>query len=101
MPDLWEAVEKNDVADVRRCLARGDEVDVRGGFSNSTPLIEAAIHTDPTVLLLLLCHGADLEARGDSGQTALHHAALRGSARCARVLTSLGADINPVTHIFR
>ena len=93
-PELWEAACGNDVARVRRCLARGDEVDGRDGEYNMTPLMWAAIHKDPTVLLLLLHHGADMEACDVSGQTALHWAAWDDNVNCVRVLTALGADIN-------
>ena len=92
--ELWEAVWKNDVACVRRCLARGDEVDGRGGVNNMTPLMWAAQHKDPTVLLLLLHHGADMEACDDIGETALYQAARHDRVNCVRVLTALGADIN-------
>lgn len=92
-PELWEAACGNDVAGVRQCLARGDEVDGRGLY-NSTPLMWAAWHKDLTLLLLLLHHGADMEARDQDGQTALHHAARDDRVNCVRVLTALGADIN-------
>ena len=93
-PELWEAACANNVAFVRRCLARGDEVDGRGGWVNSTPLMWAAKHKDLTVLLLLLHHGADMEARDERGWTALHWAALHDRVNCVRVLTALGVDIN-------
>lgn len=92
--ELWDAVYDVDVADVRRCLDRGDNVDCRGGDNDSTALMKAARIADPTLLLLLLHHGADLTARDARDQTALHWAALDGSDDSARVLIALGADVN-------
>ena len=99
-PELWEAATGNDVAGVRRCLARGDEVDGRGGSNNSTPLMEATRRTDPTVLLMLLCDGANLEARDADSETALFLAAINDNVNCARVLTSLGADVNSMNRLW-
>lgn len=97
-PELWKAALDNNVVGVRRCLTRGDKVNEKGGYRHTTPLIEAVEHADHTVLLMLLGHGVDLEACDDIGCTALHQAAVRGSASCVRILTSLGADINAVNN---
>ena len=97
-PELWQAANGNDVAGVRRCLTRGDEVDDRGGQYNTTALIYAATRKDPTALLLLLHHGADMGACDDRGLTALHFAAEYGSVNCIRVLTALGVQVNAVSN---
>ena len=95
-PELYEAACEDDVVGVRRFLTRGDEVDGRERKYNNTPLMMAAQHTDPTVLLLLLHHGADMQAGDKGGTTALHQAAWHDRGDCVRVLTALGTSLNAV-----
>ena len=62
----------------------------------NTLLLEAARHDsqDRDVVRWLVGHGADLEHRDDSGDTALLIAVRRGNHRLARHLVDQGADVN-------
>ena len=92
-PELWRAARDNDTAAARRCLVRGDDVD----RCYSTPLLLAAEHANPELLLLLLTHRADIQATDIYGDTALHKAAQGRSVKCAQILIAKGADVNAVS----
>ena len=94
VPELWQAACNNNIAAARRCISRGDNVDDRDRLFKTTPLQEAAQH--PEMLLLLLAHGADIQATNNNDQTALHKSAEHGSVKCTQILIALGADINAI-----
>lgn len=54
----------------------------------------AAENNDCDLLLFLVKHGADIEAKNDLGQTPLHAAAWKGSRDALVLLLRLGANIN-------
>lgn len=91
--ELKNAASCNNIAKVRECLARGYDVDgIRPG---STPLMEATRpECNIAIMLMLLHHGAELEASDTHQWTALHRAAGRGSVNAVWVLISQGGDIN-------
>jgi ankyrin repeat protein len=66
---LFHAIHKHQVEAVRLLLDRG--VDPNKPARMLTPLIMAASDADPTIVQLLLAHGADPRARGIGGSTAL------------------------------
>jgi hypothetical protein len=59
-----------------------------------TPLHLAAVEDSVAVAALLVCWGADIDARAESGATPLHWAAVSGSNRVAELLIERGADVN-------
>lgn len=64
--------------------------------SGATPLHLAVSHRDEAIAAkiadFLIRHGAELNAPQKGGQTALHHAVARGSAKLVGVLIDAGAD---------
>jgi len=64
-----------------------------------TPLHDAISKKRDDMLTLLLEHGADMSITNNNGFNTLHHAALRGNPRSARLLTAFArADLfTPVT----
>lgn len=66
---------------------------VRGEYGYQ-PLHLASVTGDPEVALLLLGHGADIEAVDEGGGTPLHVAAYCNNPACVTALLSWKADIN-------
>lgn len=60
---------------------------------NLTPLMKAAIGCRLKICRWLLDHGAEVNAVGESGDTALHLAAMRGNEPCVEMLLAAGADV--------
>ena len=74
---LFHAVHKRQAEAVRLLLDRG--VDPNLPVRHLRPLAMAAADADPTILELLLAHGADPNARGIGGSTALSVAVSGGA----------------------
>jgi ankyrin repeat protein len=74
---LLHAIHKRQVAAVRLLLERG--VNPNRAARLLTPLAMAAADRDPTIVELLLAHGADVNARGLGGSTALSVAVAGGA----------------------
>ncbi|EED87706.1 hypothetical protein THAPSDRAFT_264862 [Thalassiosira pseudonana CCMP1335] len=66
----------------------------RFAMAKYSRLRNAAIHNDVTSLQQAMDNGANLDGSDDSGQTALHFAADRGSIACIKLLLEAGADVN-------
>jgi ankyrin repeat protein len=88
--ELFEAVEKGDIAVVKGLIEGGVDVNVRDK-DNNTPL---HVTNNPEVAELLLKNGADLNARNKDGWTPLYLAAQQGHADVAELLIRNGADVN-------
>jgi len=74
MPRLVRAAIKGDLADVRRLLASGADVDVCDRHGR-TALMEASRHGHLEMVLVLLEHGADAQRKSYSGKNALRYGA--------------------------
>ena len=90
---LSESPNAADVAEIRRLIKDGADVNVRNKFG-VTPLIMASLlgHTD--VVKLLLAAGADVNAKANKGgedYTALRIAKMRGHTQIIKLLTEHGA----------
>jgi hypothetical protein len=72
-PDLWAAVEKNDVAEVQHLLALGKDPEEK--FEGWSPLMKAAEEGAAEVMRMLLGKNVDLEVSNKKGRTALSFAA--------------------------
>ncbi len=58
------------------------------------PLNHAAFHGDLPEINRLIATGADVDAKGNDGWTALHYTGFHGQVEGARLLLEKGADIN-------
>lgn len=79
---------------VRRLIAAGANVNLRGHQYRSTPLQLAFARQHIEVAELLLAGGADPNTRDEWGRAVLHDAALKGLADFAKLLLAHGAQVN-------
>ena len=91
---LHAAIEAGDAAAVRRHIEDGADIEAFGGELQSTPLNLAAIRDRPEAARLLLDAGADPNALGKDGGTALLTAAFLGRGEIAEMLLAAGANPN-------
>ena len=69
--DVWEAASKGNIEAVKRHLATGTDVDVKGGWMVITPLHMAALNGHKEIVELLIAKGADVNAKAEDGETPL------------------------------
>jgi ankyrin repeat protein len=93
--ELFDAVERNDVAAVEELLSRGADVntlDPRYPQLARPALMTAASLGYSEIVRLLLANGADVNARDAGGGTAFIWACNDGHIGCTRLLLVAGAD---------
>jgi len=76
---LQHAILQRQPAAVRVLLDRGADVNRGAGPGSLTPLMLAAGDTDPSILKLLLAHGADPTVEDENGATPLSRAVSAGT----------------------
>lgn len=64
--------------------------------TDRTPLMEAAQNAHVDTVRLLLAHGAEVNAKGQCGNTALHYAVLSTNVEVCRLLIEHQADVNAI-----
>ncbi|CAM9244493.1 unnamed protein product, partial [Sphacelaria rigidula] len=84
--------ERGHLETVRVLLDYGASVSARDRIDQATPLHAAAEAGHAEVVVELIRHGADVEARAVSGQTPLRWALSLGQVETTAVLLQLGAD---------
>ena len=89
---LSAAAFTGDLATMKRALAEGADPNTKNPESGSPLLADAALMGRTEIVALLLEHGADINARGKDGGTALHAAAFLGRAETVKLLLDRGAD---------
>ena len=88
---LFDAIQKNDSAAVKRLLESGTNPNVRD--ADDTPALMAAVlESSPDVVKLLLSRGADVNAASKAGLTALMWS--MPDAAKAKLLIDAGANVN-------
>ena len=92
----FDAVAENHYATVKTMLDEGHAVNTSQRVTELTALHFAAGGGAGETLVLLLCRGAQVDARDTVDMTALHHACELGQAAIAGVLLAHGADVNAV-----
>jgi len=78
---LQHAILQRQTAAVRLLLDRGADPNRSGGPGSAAPLFLAAGDTDPTILELLLAHGADPTVEAENGATPLSVAVSSGTLK--------------------
>jgi len=99
--DIWAAAAQGNVKAVRRCIARGADINATVHapgvpVSGATPLHLAVLFDQAAIARLLIERGANINVRAKDkhGGTPLHWAAAVGRTEMARLLIEAGADVN-------
>ena len=90
--ELIHATRKNDIRTARRLLDAGASADQNSAWGTPV-LVLAADHGHTDMIKTLLAAGADVNARGSVGQTALH---LARKPAIVRMLLDAGININAI-----
>lgn len=93
---LYDAAVAGDMADIKRHIRCGSQVD-QPGPEGWTALMVAAYRGDREMLRYLLRLGASPAARNDYGATALMSAVHNGQCKSTEWLLASGADCNACT----
>lgn len=91
--DLNFAAFKGDVAEIKRILRAGTDVDIRN-HNNETPLINAAARGHAPAVKVLISAGANVNAQTGTGYSPLHAAADNGHSAVVVALIRGNADVN-------
>jgi hypothetical protein len=98
---LMRAAERGDIAEVRRALKKGANIDasvIRCDHNDMTPLMKAAQYGHTKICELLIENGANIEAVDDVGKTALIYAAWWNHLETCRLLIENGASMATTTN---
>lgn len=85
--NLWQAVKRNNLADVQECLAAGEDAGIREKRGDNKAMLHLA--QTPEIIDALLAAGANPNAKDDNDCTPLHDAR---NAEITRLLLVAGAD---------
>jgi ankyrin repeat protein len=89
---LQQATQNGDVAEMRRLVANGRDVNERDA-DGLAALHVAAVNGDVEVIRVLVVElGADKDAKDAAGQAALHYAAATGHVEAIKALVQLGVN---------
>ncbi len=91
---MHDAASSGDLVTLKRLILHGHDVNLKAGLSYNTPLICAAGKGHTDCVEYLLQNGAQLDLKDQSGESALHMAALGGHLEVMKRLVDGGADVN-------
>ena len=91
---IWSAAAEGNLNAVKKYLAKGIDINAKGGSLKSSALLSATLYDQVEMVEFLIQNGADVNAKGDDGGTALHAAAFLGQYQAAKLLIQNGADVN-------
>ena len=91
---IWSAAAEGNLNSVKKYLAKGLDINAKGGSLKSSALLSATLYDQVKMAEFLIQNGADVNAKGDDGGTALHAAAFLGQYEIAKLLIQNGADVN-------
>jgi len=87
---IHEAVIGGNIAAVKQHLVAGTNVDVKGGFSDGTPLLYAAAQGHKEIVELLIAKGVNVNAIDNGGNTPLDKASAHKHKKTADLLRKHG-----------
>jgi len=90
---IWSAASRGDVDALKKYVAKGVDVSVKGDDGTS-PLALAALAGEVDAVRYLLEEGATVDAVNDKNHTALHAAAFFGQVEVAELLIENAADLD-------
>ena len=91
---IWSAAAEGNLNSVKKYLAKGLDINAKGGSLKSSALLSATLYDQVKMTEFLIQNGADVNAKGDDGGTALHAAAFLGKYEIAKLLIQNGADVD-------
>jgi len=91
---IWSAAAEGNLNAVKKYLAKGIDINAKGGSLKSSALLSATLYDQVKVVEFLIQNGADVNAKGEDGGTALHAAAFLGQYTVTKLLIQNGADVN-------
>jgi ankyrin repeat protein len=91
---FFNAIARDDDADVRVYLLRGASVSARDRNGNPALVLAAAERAFKVVRTFLDIPGTEVEVANRAGETALMYAALHGSLDTVQLLIEKGAEVN-------
>ena len=91
---IWSAAAEGNLNSVKKYLAKGLDINAKGGSLKSSALLSATLYDQVKMTEFLIQNGADVNAKGDDGGTALHAAAFLGQYEIAKLLIQNGADVD-------
>ena len=91
---IWSAAAEGNLNSVKKYLAKGLDINAKGGSLKSSALLSATLYDQVKMAEFLIQNGADVNAKGDDGGTALHAATFLGQYEIAKLLIQNGADVN-------
>jgi len=97
LPMIFRAIQRGDLETVKRMIAEDPDVVHASLDTDDQPLHIACWQKYETIVKFLIQSGADVNSRGDFGNTPLHYAVFEGdeySTPIVRALLAAGADPN-------
>ena len=91
---IWSAAAEGNLNSVKKYLAKGLDINAKGGSLKSSALLSAILYDQVKMAEFLIQNGADVNTKGDDGGTALHAAAFLGQYEIAKLLIQNGADVD-------
>ena len=101
--DVFDAIAKGDLSQVRAFLASGGDVNT-GGLIEQTPLHFSLLYENTEMAMLFIESGVDINKKDSLGRTAFYWALIGRNERVAKTLMDRNAEIIPNadgTRIFR
>lgn len=91
---FFDACRRGNEEDVRKVCTLVPELINERDAKGYSALIISAYNNQPSIVSILIEHGADIDAGDASGNTALMGAAFRGYKEIVQILIDAGADVN-------
>ena len=91
---LQQAAQRGNVAEIRRLVANGRNVNERDANGVAALHVAAANGSVEAMRVLVVELGADKDAKNDAGSTAMHVAAVYGQVEAIKALEQLGAQLD-------